>query len=773
MRHGAFAGRAFCSIWIIVALFVLLAGLYSVVTPVMEASDELWHYPMVKYIADHRSLPFQDPAVETAWRQEGSQAPLYYALGTLLTFWIDTSNLPQVRYANPHGDNGIITEDGNINLMIHGPADGFPWRGAALAIHLIRFMSVLFGAGTVYFTYRLALDVGLMHGLALAAAAITAFNPMFCFINGSVNNDTLAMFLCAVGIWQLVRLTQQHGRADGAAGGHLSAAWRRDVTLLGLVLGLAVLTKSNAMGLLPLTALAVSFVAWRRRSWPHFWSGGLITAGLVLALSGWWFVRNAVLYDGDWTGIERFIVILGYRDPPATLRQLWGERQGFMMAFWGLFGGVNVPLPGWIYDLLSGAVLCGGVGLIVLAVRRWWDARRHGRRWGWSMPLTLLLLWPAMVVLLWAAWALRTWSSQGRLVFGAMSAWSVWLALGLSGWLPDRARAGLPGALGVFLFGVAAWAPWGVITPAYRPPILPPDAAPQPQHVLQADVGGQLRLLGYDVENLTARPGEAFRLTLYWEAQQPMDRDWSIFCHVFDVDLGLPVATRDRFPGQGLLSTRHMPAGLRWADRYVVYLPQTAYAPARAVWEVGLYDRLTGERPPILIEAGEGVEVVENGLRFQPLRIEPRPGDMPNSTWINLEDKLALIGWEIDRRVAGPGESLTLTLHWECLQAMSASYTVSAQVLAADRSKVAQWDSWPGDLDTRTWQPGQRVIDRRRLTLSADAPPGGYDLVLMLYDGQTLKRMRLIHPDGRVLPEDFHRLGVLRVTAVGATLPRQ
>ncbi len=750
-------------IYLILSLFIVLGSIYSIVTPIMEASDELWHYPMVKYLADHRSLPYQDPAVETPWRQEGSQAPLYYALSALLTFWIDTSDLALARYPNPHADNGIITQDGNINLMIHGLVDRWPWHGTTLAIHIIRFFSVLLGVGTVYLTYRLVLEIWPERSeLALAAAAITAFNPMFCFISGSVNNDTLAMLLCALGIWLLVRLVGRHGEVSAPE----RRVWLRDMTVLGLVLGAAVLTKSQAMGLLPLTALAVSWVAWRRRSWWHFWWGGVITAGLVMLISGWWFVRNALLYDGDWMGIERFIVILGYRSPPATLRQLWGERQGFMMAYWGLFGGVNVPMPGWIYRFLNGAVIVAAAGLVFKGTRYVIRSATGLKPVTSSAQLVLLFLWPLIVVALWAVWALRTWSSQGRLVFGAMSAWSAWLALGLSAWLEWghlRRWAGvLPGMLGALMLTVAAWAPWGVIAPAYRPPLGPSGAETRPEYVLNAEIGGLVRLLGYDIENTSAQPGDAFRFTLYWEALQPTDRDWSIFCHIFDLDLGLPVATRDRFPGQGLLATSRLTPGTRWADRYVVILPQTTFAPAAAAIEVGLYDRLSGERLPVTLVSGEG-KVVGDRLRFQSLMILPRPGDLPNPVWINFEDRLALVGWMLARRTATAGGTFELMLYWECLSPMSRSYTVSAQVLDAGGRKVAQWDSRPGDSDTRQWHPGERVVDRRILPVSPDAPPGGYDLYLMLYDDQTMQRMRLINDQGRVLPDDVVILGKVRV----------
>ena len=81
----------------ILVTFVVLAAAYSVVVPPFEASDELWHYPMVSYIVGNRSLPVQDPANVGPWRQEGSQPPLYYAVAALATFWIDTSDMAQVR----------------------------------------------------------------------------------------------------------------------------------------------------------------------------------------------------------------------------------------------------------------------------------------------------------------------------------------------------------------------------------------------------------------------------------------------------------------------------------------------------------------------------------------------------------------------------------------------------------------------------------------------------------------------------------------------------
>ena len=63
--------------------FVALAVTYSIVTPIFEAGDEVWHYPFVQHLATGHGLPVQDPNIKTLWEQEGGQPPLYYVLSAL------------------------------------------------------------------------------------------------------------------------------------------------------------------------------------------------------------------------------------------------------------------------------------------------------------------------------------------------------------------------------------------------------------------------------------------------------------------------------------------------------------------------------------------------------------------------------------------------------------------------------------------------------------------------------------------------------------------
>jgi 4-amino-4-deoxy-L-arabinose transferase-like glycosyltransferase len=262
---------------VVLILFLSLGTVYSLVTPIFEASDERWHYPVIQHIADERRLPVQDPAVQTLWRQEGSQPPLYYILAAGVTMTVDTSDLATVHRPNPHAIVGLPLEIGNKNMMIHTDRERWPWQGTTLAVHLIRLLSLGMGAVTVWLTWKIAHRLWPAEpAVLLLAAALTAFNPMFLFISASVNNDNLAAPLAAAAILVLLRAIQ---RPEG------QTLW--DGAWLGILLGLGALTKLSALALVPLTALALTWSAAHRRTWRTWLINGLLIAGLMAVIAGW------------------------------------------------------------------------------------------------------------------------------------------------------------------------------------------------------------------------------------------------------------------------------------------------------------------------------------------------------------------------------------------------------------------------------------------------------------------------------------------------------
>ena len=743
-------------LFLILAVFTALGVTYSVVVPPFEASDEKWHYPMVKYVADNGALPVQVPGVETPWRQEGSQPPLYYALAAAATFWIDTSDVDVVRHLNPHVDPGA-TPDGNVNLAVHRPAwESFPWRGTVLAIHLVRLLSVLMGVAAVYLTYLVARRV--VPGepaLALGAAAIHAFTPMYVFISGSVNNDNLVVPLSNLALLLMITLIDPKSKIQNP-----KSLFVRYLTL-GCVLGLAALAKTSSLALTLLTALVVVARAVRRRSWQEFLVGGLATLVPFVAISGWWFLRNLRLY-GDLTGLNVFTDILGTRDVPADLAQLWRERHSFAAGYWGNFGGINVPMPAWVYEVLNTLAILAALGLLVLFIRKLVGAGRDLVIGHWSF--VMCCLWGLGVFVPWLGWARVTWSSQGRLIFSAITTWSLLLAVGLAGWLPRSCGRWVMAACACFLLGLVAVAPFAWIAPAYAlpEPLTDAQVAAIPHRmdvgfgVADAAAGAPvdvMRLLGYHLETETTRPGGQVVVTLYWEALAPTDRDYTVFVHLLG-EGDLLVAQRDTFPGLGLLSTTWLAPGFRWADQYVLHVPATSYALDVAQIEIGLYDAAAGER---LAAVAPGGEQIGDNVRFGRVEVRPVPGDIPNPISVNFGDRMALVGYDIDERVIQPGDVVTLTLYWRGLRRMDADYTVSAQLVDAGQRKAAQRDGWPleGAAPTAAWELSQMLIDPYTLEVFPDAPPGVYDVrvAVYLFEEGSITHLPVIPADGQMLSE--------------------
>ena len=711
------AARTHRAIALALAAFIALGVAYSLINPLFEASDELWHYPFVKHLADGGGLPVQQPGVEQPWRQEGSQPPLYYAIGALATCWINTDDLGEILWRNPHADMGIPKPDRNVNMAIHTAREGWPWRGAALAVRIVRWLSVLMGACAVLCTYAIALELRPDdRALAVGAAAFVAFNPMFLFVSGSVNNDNLATALSSLALWRLLRLTKGESRL-------------RDLALLGAILGLAALAKSSALGLLALAGLALAYVAYSQRSWATLIRGGVVVYGLAALIAGWWFVRNWRLY-GDPSGLNTFVAIVGARYPMPTLRQLWGERAGFTMSFWGFFGGMNVPMPSWLYRLLDIAAGIGGVGLLA-ALARWWRGWDEDARARWL----LVAAWPAIVFASLIRWTLMTIATQGRLMFSAISAIAVLIVMGWLALVPRRGRAVAAGVIAVAFFALGLAAPLAYIRPAYaRPPLLTEADLSADIRRLGTVFGERMELVGYQMADGEVHPGDALPITLYWRAIAPMAQDYSVFVHALSGN-DLIIGQRDMYPGQGTFPTSLWRAGDMVADTYVIPILPATLAPAMATIEVGLYVLETGER--LLARDRQG-QVIGDNARFGELAIRPRQGDVPNPVMFNLDDQIALVGYELDRTVAQPGEAFHLTLYWRALRDIDINYAVFTQVVGENHAIWAQRDAWPqdGQAPTATWRKGQLIRDPYELVVKAEAPAGAWDLQVGMYTAE-------------------------------------
>jgi 4-amino-4-deoxy-L-arabinose transferase-like glycosyltransferase len=765
---------------VLLVAYLALGSLYSVITPIFEASDELWHYPMVRYLADHAlALPVQDPAVSTAWRQEGSQPPLYYMLGAALTFWIDTSDLDKVRRINPHADIGVVVPDGNVNMIVHDPAvESFPWRGTVLAVHLVRLLSVALGVVTVYMTYRLTRELfPEPRWLALAAAAFTAFNPMFLFISGSVNNDNLSNALASVLLVIIVRLLK---RTDAPS--------IRELALIGALAGAGMLAKFNIGFLLPLIALALAINAYRVQNWRPFVRGALITGALTVLIAGWWYVRNVQLY-GDVTGLNMFIRIVGPRTIPANLPQLWSERHTFLMSYWGFFGGVNVPLPDPVYTIFNAIVALATVGLVIGVLPHPRPLSTLWRGAGGEVDGALLLgravtvIWIVMLFASLLRWTSATWASQGRLMFSAIAPISMWMAVGLwqLGRLLPLIRWRLVATTTLWFVAMAVLA-LSALSSAY-------------------DVGQVSRTLSHNTEGRTSffspttvafkepdqkepsiklianaglnvrqvRVGEFLSFDLPFVATGRVQRDWSVFIHL-ENDGGVVIAQRDVYPRQGLQATSQLSEDF-WYNHFSIYIPAYAYAPQTLRAYLGFYD-LNSPTSERMIATGPNV-TADNRVLLGTVQLLPRDSTLgvPNPMSVNFGGEAELVGYDVSSLVMHPGQKVTITLYWRAMHPLTTDYRVFTQILEPNTTRVFGGDdampaAWTRP--TTTWKPGEIVKDEHTFTIHDDAPPGMWQIVAGMYRmtaNNNFQRLRVITPDGGEA-DDFVSLSRVKITPV-------
>lgn len=758
---------------LIAATFAVLAIIYSIVIPVFESPDEVWHYPLVWHLARTGELPVQDPARPQLWHQEGSQPPLYYLLAALLTWPIPADDLPELIYRNPHADIGLVTPDGNVNIVVHTGREAWPWSGAVLAVHIARLFSVLLGAGTVLAIYALGCRLWPEHAVfAPLMAAFVAFNPMFIFMSGSVNNDNLITFLASVTLWRLVSfmldseqiIDRPPAIAPVTRSGRITAGRLQELvtySLLGILTGLAALSKVSGLGLVGLTGLTLLWAGWRQRSWRIVLVGNAVVGVLTLALAGWWYWRNFQLY-GDWTGTDMMVAMMGARLIQPTWGQFGAELSGAVRSFWGLFGYFSAPMPEWVYAGLN-LMFLGGIGGLLILPARWGGGRREDRKPGrltqeqgrllarLRLAGPVLLGWLIILLLGWVQWTLRTPASQGRLLFPALG---VIAGLWATGWvtLIPRPWQVMPA---LAMLALAGWTPWGVIAPVYARPeavaALPASAQP-----LQVAFGQTIHLLGYEIEQSNIQAGDLLAVKLYWQSTAPIPQDYTVFVHLLD-EHDLVIAQRNLFHGPGVYPTSQWHPHRPFVDRYVLRLPNTAYAPAQARFEVGLYDHTTGMR---LTTTGG-----PDSVRFGQIKLEPRPGRTPNPQQLRFENGMTLAGYDLSWRTATPGQTITLTLYWQTEAVPRQDYKVFVHLVGQGDTRIAQHDGEPGQgtAPTSSWRPGRPVIDEHPLTIAPEATPGAYRIVIGLYNGETGQRLRLVRDGAESVQLDSVTLSGVRV----------
>ncbi len=733
---------------LLLAVYIILASAYSVSNPLHEATDELRHYRFVRTIASTARLPIQG---QESCRSQSHHPPLYYTLGALATFWINTG---QELCATPP-DNPFwayryweVGND-NKNQYLHDQDEAFPWSGEALAAYIMRGINIVLGAGVVWFTWAAGRVIWPRRQLiALGAAALVAFNPMFLYMSGAINNDIIAALSGSAILFTCLYLLHD---PQG-----LNLRWG---LILGGLYGLALMSKSNLAVTILLIEVAITWVAWRKSQWRQWLIANLLIFAVSALIAGWWFVRNQLLY-GDPTGFSTVTELWGVRDPADSFSLAVSELPYAWSTLWGRFGFGQIPLPQSIY---TGLLLGTAAGLSGAIVGFFWRATQREK-------VSLVFLFADVILFFFVLFGYMLISPagpNGRFFFPALSAlalltfygliqWATVLRHGLAAiWSRIRKRdpvAVMAGAsvdiVGLLLIlgmlALAITSLFGYLRPAYaRPPSLSPTANIPNQ--INAQFDSLATLLGYNISTDTLQPGDSLDIELYWEVNARPPGNYLLFVHLTDDD-GSIIVQRDTHPGLGNFPSSQWEIGDRFVDEIRIFLPETAYTPGVAEISIGLYDPLAYR---LAVSTEDGTPVGDS-LHLADLTISSKPGAYPNLQHQNFSDDIALVGYEYDKQEVSPGDTLQVTLYWEVITDIEKDYTVQVGMLDENDTVWAQashiLNKESDDARARTTR--KVLSDTHIITIEPETPTGTYVIDIALLNAATSQRLNIIANDG-------------------------
>jgi 4-amino-4-deoxy-L-arabinose transferase-like glycosyltransferase len=726
---------------VILVLYVIVAVLYGALTPIFETPDANGHYAYIHELTEGRGFPIHDrPSGERVTGYVAGHPPLYYLLSAAATFWVkDDVDFADWAWLNPFHAMGNADAPVNKNRLVHTDAEAFPWHGTPLTMHIARLVSTGLGALGVLAAYGIVLELfPERRWLALGAAALTAFNPMYVFTAARVSNDAAVAAFGSLVVWGVVRLA-------------VRGLSRRALALLGAVYGLAALSKLSGVVLGPALILALLCDVWRTG---HYKIGHLfrkdqllrllvnafVLFGATAVVCGWWFIRNFVLY-GELMGTDAWLSHTAtVRPEPIGFFDVFAQLKGLEMSYWAMFGWFNISAAPWMYQVWWVLVRLAAFGLASILVDQW-TARRFSR----PVQAGLVIVVLSFLLIFGSVWRfiMIVLGSQGRYLMPVVAAISVLIVLGLDRFILHRFTPALTMFLGVGNLAITLICLFAFILPAYaRPGVV--EESDLPKDMMRFDMTFQdtpIQLLGGVIESDDLHPGEVADVSLYWRALEPVRQDPFVFVQVLGKS-DEPLVGVNCYPGGGNFPATLWQPGVIYRDCYRLPVAADAEAPTIVALHAGL--RWRGD--VYLVGVFPSGDPVPEPVLFDLAALRPArtpSADVTYSVDAKLGDAITLVGYDLSAKEVQPGESFTVTLVWRADGVPAGDCTVFVHLVDEDGNLVAQDDHPPlmGEYRTSFWARGDVVRDTYTLTLDASQPPCACTLRVGLYDPEAEVRV--------------------------------
>lgn len=386
------------------AIAALNFACWALITPPFQSPDEVDHFAYTQSLVERGQAPSRNAGAPLP-RWSDSESLALEDMSFNVDHQVGDTQMPwqrgwQRRYEAQVAKTHPSESDtgGNETAAAHGPyyylalAPGYlAGRSSPLAeLTLMRLTSALLGALAVLFAFLLARElVPKRPWLAVLAALLVAYQPMYGFISGSVNNDVGVNAGAAALAFLAIRVLRR------------GITWRTGIAI-GLLLGVLPFVKATALSLYPVVGLAVVLALWRHRTRAsaigltlgaaagvvvyelsallsnHYHSGEAATgagaglAGIGVATSATPVLEHPLGFLGYlW---ELFLPRLPFMAPHFPNRLPAGF-QIFVERGWGAFGWYDLLFPRWLFVLIA-VVMVATLLLALLAARREWSFLR-------------------------------------------------------------------------------------------------------------------------------------------------------------------------------------------------------------------------------------------------------------------------------------------------------------------------------------------------------------------------------------------------------------
>lgn len=249
------------------------------------------------------------------------------------------------------------------------------------------------------------------------------------------------------------------------------------------------------------------------------------------------------------------------------------------------------------------------------------------------------------------------------------------------------------------------------------------------------EVFGSVRLLGYDLEPGTqAESGTPLELTLYWQATEGVNQNYSALTHLVDESRNLYAGQDNLHPGGVPMRTWEPWGFVRDAHRLVIP-PGTP--PGDYFVNVGLYHPGTWARLPVTAGDTSWGDVVALPVTVTPPQRQPTLTELGITRPLTAStESIRLLGLTPERESLPRHDFLRVALFWEALTAPQSDYYVMLRLVDETGQMWLSQQGQPshGRYPTLQWSAGERVRDAQALWLPMDLPPGAYHLEMQLVD---------------------------------------